>query len=1018
MFMPLEGFGQRLGFVTSTPRIDSFPIVRLKMTATYNGLLPQPGILPTDLKVTEDNFPENIQLIGCDESAQAAVVFCVDASTSIKASAGDSWDIYLSYYKSFDKFINLIPSASRYALVVFTDQAQYFPGPAHLNGFYSGQNAVDSSAFQNILRSQTFTGFTNIDPGIDLSISLLQNQPFKQKAIVLVTDDAIYDTPYYDSLMNALGITLYVMELGKGSPTLNAEVTHNTGGVFMTATDSAQYPPVMSQLGEFVFGEHCNIRYVSTNPCPWLKLHSIGLTLNYKTLQRNITEQYILGRNIFDFDPPLIAESSPVYTSRSVQATENFPCTRGIRDFHDSLLQNFIKLSQVSNKYPNFASDSLIVNDTMQPARAVYRAIDSANNKGRKEILYTPKADILPPVIDVAQSSGGNYQMILTESRAWDKGLNSASLKAGAQNLILDSVSILTRRFGEVWLHSPNPSAAASGCLEAYDSSGNMSDYCIKRDSATGDTLPPIISQFPVVSPRLQITGAVDEKRFKDIGLKNITIFPAPNTGASKVTFLWNMHATFSVPILDSLQPVRALIVASDSVGNAAHDTLRYDPLPDNTSPVCSIEIIDQKTRVFHVVELAPWDRGVRSVILVGASNNFTFGPVVFTDVYHAEQKFTLIDPFLSATAVMHVVDSVGHICETTIAIDPLAKPLIPFTSSNVVDFGTQQAPANMVKSFQVRNPNESPVVVTKIKQTGDVSIFSSDMTMPIVFQPFETKSFNMTFSPSLLGNWQSDFALANDTMNLTSVKAIGRTIGNIFVTVDTVNVPYTQVLRKFHVAISATPAPINLDTISFVLSYDADLALLQNPQTDCSGGNPLCNYLITPTNISYGKIRYDLYRKDRSVNNTLSFVTSSFDVPFICYVSKKDTTAVLFEDLFVSQLSTSSSSQGMITVGNQCGDVTLRAYLNGNLPAVIKSVVPNPANTIVTVSILSVEKTYGQISLVNNLGVIKLRTSLDLESGLNPKILDISSLPSGSYQLILSRENGILSVQTLAIVK
>src|SRR5205085_448394 len=126
------------------------------------------------------------------------------------------------------------------------------------------------------------------------------------KAIVLVTDDAIINTPYYDSLLNAFGVTLYVMELGTDLSTggLNKILAHSTGGVFMQAKDSSDYSPTMQQLAEFTFGEHCLIHYISTNPCPWVKMHDISLTLNYRSLSRNIIEQYTLGRNKFDLDPP------------------------------------------------------------------------------------------------------------------------------------------------------------------------------------------------------------------------------------------------------------------------------------------------------------------------------------------------------------------------------------------------------------------------------------------------------------------------------------------------------------------------------------------------------------------------------------------------------------------------------------------------------------------------------------------------------------------------------------------
>ena len=71
--------------------------------------------------------------------------------------------------------------------------------------------------------------------------------------------------------------------------------------------------------------------------------------------------------------------------------------------------------------------------------------------------------------------------------------------------------------------------------------------------------------------------------------IKNIILFAQPNTGTPKINYLTSYRALFLVPILDSLQPVRVFISASDSAGNAISDTLRYDPLPDIIAPVCSV---------------------------------------------------------------------------------------------------------------------------------------------------------------------------------------------------------------------------------------------------------------------------------------------------------------------------------------------------------------------------------------------------------------------------------------------
>jgi hypothetical protein len=984
----------------------------MKMTATYNGKLPNPSIDPSNLKITEDNTPvTNFQLTDCDESGQAAIVFCVDVSTSILSSAGDTWTISQAYFNSFAKFIGYIPAASRYALATFTDQVSYYPGPNHPGGFYSGQNAADSTDFIFNLKDQSFKGFTDVDNAVNVSAGLLQYQPFKQKAIVLVTDDAIIDSPFFDSLLNTLGITLYVMEIGYDGAPVNQLVTHPTGGVYLHAPDTSQHVSTMQLLAELVFGDHCVIRYPSTNPCPWVKTHDISLTLNYKGLSDNTLEQYILGRNIFDTDPPTFTDISPSYTTRIVKVAENYPCTRGIRSFSDSALKNFTILSQIRN-YPNLCSDNLTPIDTMQPASAVYIAIDSGFNTGREIVKYSPKPDTLAPEIAGGQSPGGIYNMVLTEVRGWDMGLKNVYMQPGAQNLVLDSFIIISRRVGEAWMHKPDPTAATSGCLDVVDSAGNIATYCVRSDSLTGDTLPPVITQNPIVSPRVRITGSVTEEQFKDVGIKNITILPAVNAGASTITFQSTRHATFSLPVIDSLQPIRAPITASDSVGNSSYDTLRYDPEPDLTAPVCSIESPDGKTRIFHSTELAPWDRGIASVKIIGTPTNLNVGPVVYNTPYQVSQTFTIIDQFVPAYAVIIATDSVGQFCETTIEIDSVPRPLIPFSATNLIDFGTVYAPTSQSKTFQITNPNPSPVIVTKIAQKGDVPIFSSDLSNPYIFQPNETKIFTVFFNAPLLGSWRSDWTISNDTMNLAAFEAIGHTIGQVNIGLDTVNVLNTQTQGKLTISISAIPAPINLDTLSFTIVYDSDMLNLL-PST-----GSINNYSINSTPISNSKVNYQLLRQDRSLPTTLAFPLSSFDIPFTCNVAKHDTAILMLQDIFIGQQSTASYSPGMITVGSQCGDQTLRNFLNGRLPLVATAVVPNPANKLVTITILSQGKHDCEISLVNPLGEITIRKNISLEQGEQSKTLDLSTVPAGNYQVILTNQNVIISVQNLSVVR
>ncbi|MEI8134936.1 MAG: hypothetical protein WCH46_07640 [bacterium] len=1010
LVLPVCIQAQRIGFVTSTPRIDSFPIVRLKMTATFNGSLPQPGVAPNNLKITEDNFPvTNFEINDCDESGQAAVVFCVDASTSVLASAGDTWNIYPSYFNSFAKFISGIPAQSRYALVSFTDQVNYYPAGARTGGFYKGQTPLDSNDFQFNLRNQQFKGFTNVDNAVNYCAGLLQLQPYKHKAIVLVTDDGIIDTPFFDSLFKAWGITLYVMEIGSDGSPLNAKLAHVTGGLYMAAKDSGLHVPTMQMLSELTFGEHCLIRYPSTNPCPWVKLHDINLTLNYKGVSRTVDEQYYLGRSTVDVTAPLMTSVPSVYTTRLVSATENYPCTRGIRLFTDSAIFNFSKRSQI-RQFPNYVADSLVANDTMQAAKAIYISSDSANNKSRIVVDYTPKSDTLPPEIAIQQVLAGKYIFLATEVRPWDKGLKSVSLSAGAFNIVLDSFTVINRRLGQIWVHRPLLLSPTNGCIQVFDSSGNIGKYCIRVDSATGDSLPPIITQDPVASPIKFITGLVTEQRPKDIGIKELTIFGASNSTAPTKNFVNPKHATISVQIVDSLQPVRVLVSAVDSVGNTGYDTLKYDPSPDTFSPVCSIEVPDAKTRIFHSTELAAWDRGIKSISIIGSATNLTVGPVVYNSVNDAQQSFTTIDPFLLGTVIIKAVDSADHICETTISIDPSARPLLQFNPA-IVDFGTVYGGSVNMLNFTLKNPNEAPIVISKITQAGNNGVFTSDLKSPLAFLPFEQKSFSITFTPQLLGDWKSVWTVSNDTMDLAAVTGIGRAISSVVIKIDTSRVIHSQVAGNITVAISAIPKPVNIDSIAFDMTYDADMVNL-HPAPSLLG-----NYSILEIPQSVGKIRYLLTRNNRNLNTLFSFDSTFFKIPYDCFVAAHDTSILGVDSIFASQYSDISASAGLISVGNQCANPTLRSFLLGELPSWIRSVTPNPATNIIRIVIDAHASAEGEISFVNTLGEVTLRLPVVLRDGSVVSTLDVSTLRSGSYQLFLRIGGNTITSRPIQVI-
>ncbi|MBS1904511.1 MAG: VWA domain-containing protein [Bacteroidetes bacterium] len=1009
---------QRLNFITSTPKVEAYPIVRFHMTASYNGSVPTPGVLPSDITINEDGVPMTPELLDCDESNTAAVAFCVDVSTSMRSSVGDGFDLSYKFFQAFGPCISQLQAPSRYALITFNDSINgVYPSPSHPTGFFLGGNAADSQAFGDALALQPYFGGTYVDHAIDKAMSMLEYQPFQHKAIVLVTDDAILDFAKYDSLFEANHITLYVMEVGSDNSPHNVALAHSTGGVYYQAQDSNDWSPVMKQLGELVTSEHCTLRYHSNNPCPWYANHIVDMSLTYKGLTRTSTEYFQMGVCRNDTDGPEIIVGQPLYTSRLVTVYENFPCGRGLMYASDSAVSNFILLKRrqtfvhffpkINGVYPDSSymsmTDSLIVADSMSNARVIYVARDSAGNKSGVEVLYSPAPDTLPPVVTVSQSSAGKYVLNISEIRPWDRGIKQIRLAAGASNIVLDQTQIFSKRLGNAWVHIIDPTLPVYGCIEAIDSAGNMGQYCIDRSGGAQDTLPPVIAQYPVVSPIKTITGQVTELRPRDKGIRDIVIESVPNIGSPTYAFISPYQANFSVSIIDSLQPVRAQITSSDSLGNAALDTLRYDPQADTNGPNCQISVLSPTSSKLRVTEFAPWDRGVASITVLGTPTNMSVGPVTFVSVLEAEQTFTAIDPTQTASLVVKATDSVGHECVNTITISPSIIPLYSFASSGDVDFLSHIAPFDSTATIVITNPNEVPVIVTKLIQTGDQGTITSDLKNPIVFQGLEQVPVHIRLNTGLIGHWQSTFSLANDTMPLVKINVAGTTTGMVNVHVDTAFTAHSQMPGMLHITITAQPIPINIDTLSFGLTYDGDFIQTSAPTFDCSGNNPLCNYNVQFSNPTDGTMNVTLIRQDRNILSAFEDTAATIDLPFTTFVARNNSSVVSVVGVS-SPLTDPSVANGFVSIGDLCGDPTLRAYLNDRLLAAIGGIVPNPASHSATVSIVASQANIdATVSVIDGLGNFVRRIPVHLAKGTNAVAIEVSDLPSGNYILALN---------------
>jgi hypothetical protein len=591
-------------------------------------------------------------------------------------------------------------------------------------------------------------------------------------------------------------------------------------------------------------------------------------------------------------------------------------------------------------------------------------------------------------------------------------------LGAGAVNLVLDNSQILTKRNGVAQVHIPDLTAATHACIEAVDSAGNVGSYCIDRSPGILDTFPPVIVQNPVVSPIKVITGTITETRPNDRGIKNAAIEAAPNLGTPTINYLSAQQATFTVPIVDSLQPVRAWISASDSVGNASLDTLRYDPQPDHMSPMCSVDASVSDLRTFRATEFSPWDRGIASITIVGAPVNFTAGPVTFVSRFDARQVFTVIDPMKPASVVMQATDSAGNQCFTTITVNALEIPLVPFNVQSSIDFLTHLAPFDSTADIVITNPNEVPVALTKISQGGDAAVITSDLASPLVFQSLEKKTVHVRLKSALLGNWKSDFTLGNDTLTLAHITAFGTTTGAVTLGIGTVHSAHSQLPENLRVTIAAQPIPINLDTIQFELHFNGDLISASQANIDCSTANALCNYQFKQSSLSNGVLQFQFVRTDKSQLATLSGGSAYFDIPFTTFVTKTNTSLV-FGDNMSASLSSVVSDTGTVSVGDLCGDPAIRAYMNDQLEAYVSSIVPNPASSQADIVIVSSKQDLPiSLVLVDQLGKLVLKKDAVLLSGSNTIQLPLTNVSSGRYILGLTSGGGEAMSLPLEVVR
>ncbi|HET9135955.1 MAG TPA: T9SS type A sorting domain-containing protein, partial [Candidatus Kapabacteria bacterium] len=149
----------------------------------------------------------------------------------------------------------------------------------------------------------------------------------------------------------------------------------------------------------------------------------------------------------------------------------------------------------------------------------------------------------------------------------------------------------------------------------------------------------------------------------------------------------------------------------------------------------------------------------------------------------------------------------------------------------------------------------------------------------------------------------------------------------------------------------------------------------------------------------------------------TIDTNAATITLPFTTFVSRNSSTPVLVGNAYAGMYSNVMFDTGSISIGNRCGDEVLRARLNDNLEAYLKSLTPNPASSQVSISIFSMlDDQQSIVSVVDQLGRTLIANHITLHKGENIVKLPLNSVSVGNY--ILSLRTSTTTTLPLKVIR
>jgi hypothetical protein len=434
----------------------------------------------------------------------------------------------------------------------------------------------------------------------------------------------------------------------------------------------------------------------------------------------------------------------------------------------------------------------------------------------------------------------------------------------------------------------------------------------------------------------------------------------------------------------------------------------------DTIDPKITITSLQPTVFAVTATEDYPCERGLKSFNSV-LLTNFTRSQGAYRYPYSAEDTLNVINALFPARADYAATDSSGNVSVKSVFYfpNPDTTQLLPIVSFPMsVDFGRKLAPIDTVITITLVNPNAKDIVITSITPSGNITNITTSLN-PTTFTAYEQRDVDVRFRSSLLGNYSASYQLRGDTSSYGEIRAIGSTFGKLHVWIDTTTVKQFGDTGSITLRMSASPQPINLDSVVITLDYDKDLISFITSLFGCTPGSILCNYSLTTRETTDGKIELSFIRGPESLPITLDSTNSFIELPFRTYLAKNGASAISVSDYIASYGSILGYSAGYVRVIDGCGDSTIRAFLNDKNALRISSI--SLKENKLNVDVLSEEDLDVQLFITDILGKIIISETVRAHKGKNIFVTD-RALPSGVYQIRIKSKSSIASLSFAVI--